>query len=320
MDAEQAPLTTDDYQQLHGMLLSDDASVRAHGLGLAHKLTPTEQQAFFDVQQAANVGKGERTRVDDQSPQILAAVGSGASVARAVAAPAASVGARVAAGATNALGQAATQVKYELVRSGLQAIGVPAPLAMAAAIVVSGHKSGARGGAATETAAAESTATAAPTAGALSAVDEAALVKQGYSPAMIDKIRGSLAAPSMATPAPAPATAAPPPTEFQAAQAARQGNSLPDQAALNAEALARRRAAYQASQGAAAEPIVKASGKLRFTVSEWAEFRRLRQTGMSLEKAADAAKGASALADQFGSPSAAEVAQDLARRRLRQKS
>jgi hypothetical protein len=125
-------------------------------------------------------------------------------------------------------------------------------------------------------------------------------------------------APAAAAPAPVVAppvsmdTAVPAPTEFEAARAIRMGPDgklvgrpggnpeLPNMVAENANALAARRAAYQASLQPKADVVVPASGKLHFTAPEWAAFRELRTRGASLEDAAAGAKAAGAFARQYG--------------------
>jgi hypothetical protein len=113
------------------------------------------------------------------------------------------------------------------------------------------------------------------------------------------------------------------PSEFEAARAARQaassvapaaGNGWPDQKALNEAAIALRRAAYQAKQaGAAAEPIVAASGKMQLTGPEFTAFQKLAQSGVPLPKALEAIKGMRALSGA-GTMTDAEVAAEIAAR------
>lgn len=293
------PLTTEDYQQLHSMLLSDDADVRAQGLGLAHKLTPTEQQTFFDLQKTANAGKGERTRVDSSVgglPPELAAV-SGVSLARAVAAPAATMGARAVAGATNALGQAAPLVKYELTKSTLEHLGVPGPAAMAAAIMVSGYKTGAKAAsseaAAADTAAASAPATKAPLSDLEFARQETAAGR--FNPKTLAAMERRAAA--TPTPPPAPPVAVPPQAPGTAGtppSGTSQFFNVPGETGATRPPIA------VAPETAAATPVVAASGKMRLTLPEWLEFQRLVKGGASLEKAEAGAKASGAMARQFG--------------------
>lgn len=150
MTEEQTALSTDDYQALHAMQLSDDAAQRAQAATLAKKLTPDEQKAFFDYQQTANKGKGERTR-DDSSlfgmpPEV--AVLSGLSIGRAMGAAGLTAAGRVVAGLKNAAGQAAPVLKYEAVKAGLQSVGISPTLSTAAAMAIAGYKG--KGGAAAE--------------------------------------------------------------------------------------------------------------------------------------------------------------------------
>lgn len=113
-------------------------------------------------------GAKEGDRVDNQVlgvPPELAAV-SALGVARAAAAPGLSLVARGVAGAKAAAGQAAPVIKYELVKSGLERMGVPSPLAMAGAMAVTGYKRGAKVPAAAAPVAAEAAPVAAEAASA----------------------------------------------------------------------------------------------------------------------------------------------------------
>jgi hypothetical protein len=200
-----APLTTEDYQALAGLLRSADAGQRAQGGALAQKLTSAEQQTFFDVQQQMTrvAAAGERTRPDATLggvPPELAVV-SGLGLGRAVLAPGLSLAGRAVAGARAVAEQATPVAKYELTKSALQWAGLPTPIAMGAALVVSGYRKGATAAADRGATAAGAEAAGASAAGAggasavgagLSAADEAALVKQGYPPALITKIRSAL--------------------------------------------------------------------------------------------------------------------------------
>lgn len=234
-------------------------------------------------------GATERGREDNSlfgMPPEFAAL-SGLAIARAIGAPALTVAARAVAGIQAAAGQALPAVKYEVTKTALEKVGIPTPLAVAAAMAVSGYK---RGGKA-----------------------EAAAIEEGHVSAPGYPRETVTPAPVVTPPPPAPAAAAAvPPTEFQAAQAARQANTLPDQAALNAEAIARRRAAYQASQAsapAAAEPVVAASGPMKLTAPEFKEFQRLVAKKVPPADALEQVKAMRELATRFGlsQPTAAET-------------
>lgn len=142
MTDEQTALSSDDYQALHTMQMSDDAGQRAQADSLAKKLTPDEQKAFFDYQQIANKGKGERTREDSSlfgmPPEV--AVLSGLSIGRAMGAAGLTAAGRVVAGLKNAAGQAAPVLKYEAVKAGLQSVGISPTLSTAAAMAIAGYK------------------------------------------------------------------------------------------------------------------------------------------------------------------------------------
>jgi hypothetical protein len=276
---------------------------------------------------------------------------SGLAIARAVGAPALTAAARAVAGIKAVAGQALPVVKYEVTKTALEKMGVPSALSIPVAMMVSGYKRGGKAEAAAieeghvsapgyprEVATpAPAQGPAAPhldlstpvSAGTLTSeqIGEriAAAQAQGYTPPPV-AAKPPLGArmPAAAAPAPVPAAAV---DEFTAARAARQasppaeanltpgrpgGNpALPDQVALNAEAIARRRAAYVASQqGApAVQPIVKASGQMKLTAPEFKEFQRLTQQGMPPAAAAQEVKVMRDLAQQFGlaTPTAADT-------------
>lgn len=141
--ADQVALSADDYAALHAMQMSSDPSQQAQASALAKKLTPAEQSEFFDYQKSQHP-QGERGRVDNSVlgvPPELAAVGL-AGVANAVTQPAISAVQRVAAGARSVASQAAPVVKYEVAKTTMEKMGVPTPLAMAAAMAISGYKKG----------------------------------------------------------------------------------------------------------------------------------------------------------------------------------
>lgn len=141
-----AALGDEDYQQLMQMSLSPDASVRANASALAKKLTPDES-AQFGAYQKRNPAGSELHRADNNvlgMPPELAAV-SAVSLGGAIAGKGMSAAERVMAGGKNLAAQAAPVLKYEATRTGLQALGVPAPLAATAAVLVSGYHSGAKG-------------------------------------------------------------------------------------------------------------------------------------------------------------------------------
>lgn len=143
-DTQSAALTADDYGALYKMSLSPDASVRAQASSLATKLTPDERQQFFDFQKAQT--KGAELHREDNSllgmpPEAVAA---GVIPVAGAMGEAGSAGLKAAAGLKASVAQAAPAVKYQVTKSALEHIGVPSPLAMAAAFAVSGYRSGAR--------------------------------------------------------------------------------------------------------------------------------------------------------------------------------
>lgn len=129
-------LGPDDYKQLYEMSTSSDAKTRTQAASLSKKLTPAEQQSFFDYQKQAHP-QGEIGREDNSvlgvPPElaVLAPVG----IARAVSGASGATGGIVA-GTKAALSKAAPIVKYEATRSALRAMHVPdAPASIIAAAV-----------------------------------------------------------------------------------------------------------------------------------------------------------------------------------------
>lgn len=149
-----AALGDEDYQQLMKMSLSPDATERSQASALAKKLTPDESAQFGAYQKAHPAGS-ELHRADNNvlgMPPELAAV-SALGVGSAMAAKGLSTAARVVAGGKSLVSQAAPVLKYELTKTGLQALGVSPSLATAAGMIVSGMKGGKAAPAAAEAAA-----------------------------------------------------------------------------------------------------------------------------------------------------------------------
>ncbi len=141
--ADQAtPLSADDYKQLYDMSLSTDDGARTQAASLSKKLTPTEQKEFFDYQQSQTKG-AELHRADNSiggvPPELVAA---GAIPVVSALSGVGSIGVKAAQGLKAALSQGAPVVKYQIAKSGLEHLGVPTPIAMAAAYAVSGYRSG----------------------------------------------------------------------------------------------------------------------------------------------------------------------------------
>lgn len=327
MTDAQVALSADDYQALAGMLMSEDSDVRAQGQGLAKKLTPAEQQSFFDVQTAMHRGAPERVdhAIADGIPVIGSispemAVASGVPIARAaasgVAAAAAAVGSQV-----------VTQGKYWATKLALEHLGVPSVMAEAAAAAVS-SRSGGKGSAKSDPA--PPSAADAPhldlsrpmQPGSLSTAQmaerEAAVAANGglnfqmprrggdgrpvkpvsarvapdgpaAEPVALHPVAQELPAATTAR------TAAPPPTAESAPSAPT--NSLPDQRALNEEALARRRAEYQARVAAEPPP---APTKFVPTPLEMKEYMRLIKAGKTHAEAGQAIVTQRELATRYG--------------------
>lgn len=136
-------LTTEDYAALHGLLMSGDPQ----GAALAKKLTPDEQQQFFDYQKSVNTGS-ERTRIDNNiggmPPELAVASGVGAvrAIGGAVADAAGGAVAKAGAGLKAAASQATPVLKYEASRAALKALKVPDAMAIPVAMMVAGYKPG----------------------------------------------------------------------------------------------------------------------------------------------------------------------------------
>jgi hypothetical protein len=304
METEATPLTTEDYAALHAMLLSPDASVRAQGAGLAKKLTPDEQQAFFDVQKTANAGKGERTREDSSllgmPPEL--AIASGIPIARAVAGAGASLGAKATAAAGAAAPQLAAQAKYWGTKLTLMKLGVPSVLAEGVAIAASGIK---KGGAKGEPPIAAEPTPSAPSAPA-APVAPVASAPAAPAPVVAAPVPVAPPVPPTAPPSPESGPVAPSPAAPSPAAAA-----LPDQRALNEAALAVRRQAYQerlkaqtsaqvAETAPAAAPA--AAGTVKLSAAETKAFLDLMKRGMSGPDAMKNVLLQRSLVDTLGTP------------------
>jgi hypothetical protein len=308
-----ASLGAEDYQLLASMLRSEDASVRAQGQSLAKKLTPDEQQQFFDVQQAATRGKDATSnRADSAIVGGLPVVGSvtpedalGAGMAARAIGTAINVpGAvsRVVAGANAVVTQAAPLVKYEATKTLLEKAGVPSSLATIAAMAVSGYQ---RNGAKATPAEAPH----APTAEGYSQYEPNV---SGYDP--------SAPAASVEPPAPTPTSTTPKPGP-------RTVNEAMAEAVKKAQAQAA--AARAATTAAATSPVESARGgtpppadrppaaappespatpaKPKLTADEAKEYLRLRRNGLTDAEA----KNLLAFGRRFGGqlPTDAEVRQ-----------
>lgn len=141
--ADQVPLGIDDYRQLFDMVTSGDSSIRERGSALSKKLTPTEQQEFFDFQKQAHQGEGLHR--EDNSvlgvPPELAVIG-GLGVARAVAGAGAGIVSKTLAGGKEIVSQGTPAIKYQAVKSGLEALGLPSSISTPTALLVAGYKKG----------------------------------------------------------------------------------------------------------------------------------------------------------------------------------
>lgn len=231
MSEPQVALGAEDYGALLGMLTSGDASTRVQAQSLSKKLTPDEQQAFFDYQQQAHAGKDPELSRPDNSiggvPPELAVV-SGLGLGRAIAGGTGLAGKAVA-GAKEMVSQAEPILKYEASKAALMHIGLPAPVAIPIAMAISGYRGSGKGAAkatAVEAApvAAEASSVAAPaairpnTAGTVSSAispEEYAATFGHEMPANLRPGQPTAVAPvapaaSVAPPASAPAVQGPP--------------------------------------------------------------------------------------------------------------
>jgi hypothetical protein len=128
-----------------------------------------------------------------------------------------------------------------------------------------------------------------------------------------------VAAAPAAVEAVAPAVARPGPVLVPRATPSAAASALPDQKALNEAAIAARRAAYRASQGAppiaekaVVDEVVKASGKMKLNRDEYIEFARLVKRGMKQSDALETVTNLRTLAK--GLPTAAEAKATIAAR------
>lgn len=240
------------------------------------------------------------------SPEMVAAGGVGA--ARALGAPVASATAKVVAGGKALVEQVTPQIKYELTKHSLELMGVPAPLAMAAALAVSGFQRGAKEPTSATTKGPHLDRSAPVSAGSLSQQEIADRVKFGTGtapppPRSVPKAPLG-ARSSVEPPAALPAAGAPPvpssvpSSGLETTLASRSGApTLPDQKALNEAALAARRAAYQ-------EKLKQATyTKPHMNAVESKAYLELRHSGKSPEEARDAIAALRAFQERFGTPS-----------------
>lgn len=205
-------------------------------------------------------------------PPELAVMG-GLGVGRAMAGEGLSLAGRAAAGAKEAVTQVAPAVKYEAVKTGLEHMGVPTSVAIVIAMGVSGYKRGAKR-------ATGETATASADAASASRVEStpAAPARPSESGAQSASPRSSAAPES-----------SPPP----------QGMT---QKQLNEEALARRRAEYQARvaqqpQAPAAEP-----GNVKLSAAETKAYIDLLKRGVPSRKAMQSILQQRELVQRLGTP------------------
>ena len=205
----------------------------------------------------------------------------------------------------------APQAKYWLTKTALERIGLPSSLAEGAAVVVSGIRKGGKA-AATETAATEAT--------AASKAEQASQARfaelKAAQPAQATR---TAAAPASA-PTPSwsqfqgqapPVEPVPPPVDTPPPAPARPANNLPDQKALNEQALADARARFAAKR-AAAPPAAAAPAPMKpLTVDEVKLGETFVQQGMTPPAAMQqvlALRAGLAESSAFGSlPSAAEA-------------
>lgn len=239
------------------------------------------------------------------SPEMVAAGGMG--VARAIGAPAASMAAKVVAGGKAVAEQVTPQIKYEVTKTALQSIGVPAPLAMAAALAVSGLQRGAKGEPTAATTEGPHLDRSVPVAaGSLSKQELADRIRFGTGTATSTRnapkspvgVRASVEPVA----APPPVVVDPVPSDVPSSRLgttpASGSNALPDQKALNEAALAARRAAYQEKLKQTPAPAAKP----RMSAQESKAYLELRHAGKSPEEARDAIAALREFQERFGTP------------------
>lgn len=303
MEAQSVQLGAEDYQALLGMLTSQDVSVRSEGQGLAKKLTPSEQQEFFDFQQQTAKGRDATSNREDAAivsgiPVIgsitpegaLGAGMAGRAVGQAVTSAAPGLVPRVAAGVVAAAKEAYPLAKYEAIKTALRATGIPEPAAVIIAGAATGYKRGAKGAA--DVAPAE--------AGAAARAETPLELTRRLKAENHARVAATSPAESVSGGTPPPAG---PPLE--PVRAGSPGKS--PQQILNEEGLTRRRAEYQARQAAAAkaEPLPPAEPapkppKPTMTTDESKAYLAMRVAGKTDAQARDAILASRAMNERYG--------------------
>lgn len=292
MEASQA-LGAEDYAVLQSMLMSPDADVRAEGQGYAKKLNANEQVEFFNFQKQSRKGQDEQSQRADSAivsgvpvvgsvaPEDVLMAGVAGRAVKGAMSGVPNVGGRVVAGAKAAAEVASPAIKYEATKFALERMGVPGPLATAAAIAVSGYKRGAKAPAAVE----EATVVARP------AQAPAPPVAQESPIELTRRLKAENAARASAQSGTV-SGGTPPPTGPPVSPAPAAPPKSPQQL-LNEEALARRRAEYQAKQA-------QAPAKPQMTAAEVKEYGRMRAVGKTDAQAREAILASRAMNEKFG--------------------
>lgn len=268
-------------------------------------------------------GSGDELHRPDNSllgvPPELAVTGA-VGVGRAMMGPGTGPGAasRLYAGAKEVVTQTAPAIKYEVVKSSLEAAGVPAPVAAAAAIAVSGYRHGG-GKAAAGTAAATTEAGAVETAATTPRAPTAA--------ASVDPVAASPVAP--APPAATGArTAAPSPTAGPQSwgpqrirnevglEARRAKLTLSSEQLDQADALVATGMAPPAAVRNIAAKAAQAPAKLKLNLEESKAYTALLRGGTSHDDAEQAIVAMRALAKRFQTPSTETVIEKVVDRNV----
>jgi hypothetical protein len=248
-------------------------------------------------------GASERNRVDNSLaglPPEMAVTGA-VGVGRAVAGAGLGLAAKTAAAIKAAAIETAPIAKYEVVHHTLTYSGVPESVAIPIAIAISGYKRGAKG-TAIETAEA-APATAAPTPKPESPLELTRRIKAEYRAKQAASAAPESAPAAAAAPTP---VAGPPPSAASPAPRPKSPQQL-----LNEEAIARRRAEYQAKQAAPQPEAPKAepAPKPTMNAQEVKLYLELRVAGKTEAQARQAIEAMRAMNAQYGlkTPTRAET-------------
>jgi hypothetical protein len=309
MAAGPPQLTDDDYAQLYAMVRSGDQTQRGQAAAVAKKLTPDEAQHYFDYQVRAHQTEQANPEThharEDNSilgvPPELAVAGA-VGVGRAVAGAGLSMAQRAVAGGRAILDQQVVpKLKYEATKSMLEHFGVPAALAIPAAIAISGYRKGGQAAATTAATEAETV--------AVDAARPAAASETPAPPAASAARTSPPRSTSGSVPAGRP-PAIPLSATEQAAVAGLVKEGYPEEEVV-------KHVVAQRAPAAAPEPTpppAAAAAKPKMAAAEVKEYSRLRKAGKTEQEATQIILAQRALQQRLGLPSSAEVRQGVVSR------